>query len=362
VPTRLDTARWHEVSIGDRHTVGVRADGTLWAWGANDRGQLGDGTLTNRLVPTRIGTASDWRSVSAGVDHTLAVRRDGTLWAWGRNTYGQLGQPVVLSPGVPNRTGTESDWVSISAGSAFSMGVRGNGTLWAWGANNRGQLGDGTTTDRPVPTRLGTASDWRSVSTDANYDTSQGGTQDAHTVAVRHDGTLWAWGDNTWGQLGEGSRTTRPVPTGVGAGTNWREAKAAADHTLALQQDGTLWGWGGNYSYQIGQVVYRQMKGADPLLILPGVATPTPTASGSPAASPLLVWPNPAADHVAVRLVTREPGTLRLLTALGQVVLAEAVSVGGHELVLPTSNLPRGLYLVQLLQRSGSVSERLVLR
>jgi len=142
------------VSAGGTHTVAIRTDGTLWAWGSNGGGRLGDGTTTNRHSPVRIGTASDWASVSAGGNHTVGVRTGGTLWAWGSNGSGQLGDGTTTFGTAPIRIGSASDWASVSAGSSHNVGVRTDGTLWAWGWNGSGQLGDGTTTTRHSPVQI----------------------------------------------------------------------------------------------------------------------------------------------------------------------------------------------------------------
>ena len=171
------------VSAGGSHSVVIKPDGTLWAWGSNWTGQLGDGTTTNRHSPVRIGTASNWSSVSAGGSHILGIRTDGTLWAWGNNDYAQLGDGTTTRRHSPVRIGTATNWASVSANTNHSVGIRVDGTLWAWGGNFHGQLGDGTTTNRHSPVRIGTATNWANVSA-AQW----------HTVAIRADGTLWAWG------------------------------------------------------------------------------------------------------------------------------------------------------------------------
>jgi len=242
VPTQIGTAsNWQSVSAGGSHSLAVRADGTLWAWGANTNGQLGDNTTTQRLVPTQIGTATNWQSVSAGGSHSLAVRADGTLWAWGSNNDGQLGDNTTTQRLVPTQIVGATNWQSVSAGGSHSLAVRLDGTLWAWGSNTSGQLGDNTTTQRLVPTQIVGATNWQSV--------SAGG---SHSLAVRADGTLWAWGSNTSGQLGDNTTTQRLVPTQIGTATNWQSVSAGHSHSLAVRADGTLWAWGSNADGRTG--------------------------------------------------------------------------------------------------------------
>ena len=237
------------VACGNYHTLSVRADGTLWAWGRNDDGQLGIGSNTNSPVPQQVGTATNWASVAGGYFHSAAVRQDGTLWTWGRNDYGALGDGTTTNSTVPVQVGTATNWVSVSAGLYYTMAVRADGTLWGFGYNGFGQLGQGTATNSLVPVQVGTASNWVSVS----------GTN-SHTLAVRADGTLWAWGRNFYGQLGNGTDFTTgydysfsTVPMQVGTATTWVSASASEGaHSLAVRSDGTLWSWGYNNFGQLG--------------------------------------------------------------------------------------------------------------
>ena len=249
VPTQIgDDADWATVSAGRRHTVAVKTDGTLWAWGDNAAGQLGDGTTASRLVPTQIGDDSDWVTVTVGITHTAAVRADGTLWAWGANHYGQLGDGTTTARLVPTRIGTDNNWATVSAGNEHTIAVKTDGTLWAWGANHYGQLGDGTTTARLVPTRIGTDTAWVTIDT--------GG---AHTVAIKTDGTLWAWGCGYAGRLGIGNGVNLYVPTQVGTDADWAVVSAGNDHTVAVRSDGSLWAWGMNPDGRLGDgtTIYR---------------------------------------------------------------------------------------------------------
>ncbi|AZB10810.1 T9SS C-terminal target domain-containing protein [Chryseobacterium sp. G0162] len=243
-PMQIGTANnWSKVVTGDSFTVALKTDGTLWAWGSNFWGQLGDGTTIDKLSPIQIGTATNWKSISAGSSsaNMVALKTDGTLWAWGNNQYGQLGDGTTIGRNVPTKIGTATNWVTIGSGDVFTFAIKSNGTLWAWGYNANGQLGDGTTTNRNVPTQIGTGTNWKTV---------DGG--NTHTAAVKTDGTLWAWGSNYNGKLGDGTTTNRVIPTQIGTAANWLNVSLGSYFTVATRTDGTLWAWGNNFFGVLG--------------------------------------------------------------------------------------------------------------
>jgi alpha-tubulin suppressor-like RCC1 family protein len=232
---------WAGISAGLFHSVAIKTDGTLWAWGYNGDGQFGNGTDTDSDIPVQIDAANDWASVSAGGFHTLALKTDGTLWAWGYNDLGALGNGTNTSSNVPVQIGTDTDWASISAGVYFSIAMKSDGTIWTWGQNSDGQLGIGINTNTNAPMQVGTDANWASVSAG-----------DFHSLATKTDGTLWAWGYNFSGQLGNNSNIKSNLPIQVGTDTDWNKAAAGREHSLALKTNGTLWAWGRNHKGQLG--------------------------------------------------------------------------------------------------------------
>ena len=247
-PTQVGTdTDWKSVNSFGSHTVALKSDGSLWVWGWNHRGQLGLGDNVDRNVPVQIGTDTDWKSVpSVGLFHTVAIKNDGSMWAWGENNDGELGLGDNRNRSTPTRIGTDTDWKSVSTGSAHTVAIKDDGSMWAWGWNYYGSLGLGDNRDRNAPTRIGTDTDWKSVSAGV-----------VHTVAIKNNGSMWAWGDNSSGQLGLGNRLrlgirrNRNVPTRVGRDTNWKSVSTGR-HTVAIKNDGSLWAWGNNSFGQLG--------------------------------------------------------------------------------------------------------------
>ena len=233
---------WQSIAVGYEHSLAVKNDGTLWAWGNNWVGQLGDGTITDKTIPTQIGTANNWLKVSAGFYASYAIKTDGTLWAWGQNAYGQLGLGTsTYAYSVPTQVGTDTNWQSICSKNYFCLAIKTNGTLWAWGQNGFGQLGDNTTVNKNIPTQIGTDTNWQSVSVWQN-----------HSLAIKSNGTLWAWGQNYSGQLGDNTTVNKIIPTQIGTATNWYKTACGYNYSLGIKTDGTLWAWGSNTNGQFG--------------------------------------------------------------------------------------------------------------
>jgi len=199
------------ISAGVFHTVAIRTDGSLWAWGSTRWGLLGDGTVTDHHTPiSPVKIMDSVIAVSVGDTHTAAIRADGSLWAWGRNEEGQLGDGTTTGRYTPVKV--MADVIAVSAGFNCTMAIKSDGSLWAWGSNWDGQLGDGTTTMQITPIRI--MKNVVAVSAGGSFAGGPGG-EAAHTIAVRTDGSLWAWGSSRWGQLGDGTTTDRQTPARI---------------------------------------------------------------------------------------------------------------------------------------------------
>ena len=245
-PVQIPGTNWKSqdgFATGLTMTAAVKTDGTLWAWGVNGNGQLGQGNKTSYSSPVQI-PGTTWSSVSSATANFLALKTDGTLWAWGENEHGELGVNDRTEYESPVQIGSETTWSTLLFRNSYTSGaIKTDGTLWMWGRNTDGSLGlnEGSSDSysRSSPTQVpGTT--W-----------SNGGIYTNFVTTVKTDGTLWTWGVNTFGQLGQNSRgpsynfsSPKQVP-----GTTWSKTQAAEQATMAIKTDGTLWGWGiGSYA------------------------------------------------------------------------------------------------------------------
>ena len=241
---------WLDIAAYGVNSIGLKMDGTLFAWGANNQGQIGDGTDTNRNTHVLVSTSSDWVSVAIGFHNTFAIKANGTLWAWGENNVGQLGDSTTIGRKTPVQIGKADDWVSISADYEHTMALKADGTLWIWGSNSHAQLGDGTTTGRISPIQLGTSDDWTCISA-----------KGSRSYAIKSNGTLWGWGYNWEGLLGIGFVTPRmATPVQIGTDTNWVTISVGQRHCMAQKADGTLWVWGDDQWDQCGGTVNHRYQ------------------------------------------------------------------------------------------------------
>ncbi len=272
------------IVAGDNHTVGIAEDGSLWSWGKNGKGQLGDGTKIDKNIPVRVqktGTTAGtfvanttkWKVVVAGSYHTVAIDIDGHLWSWGGNDSGQLGDGTKIAKSTPVRVRQVGEtaeafidntmkWNAVAAGDNHTVGIAEDGSLWSWGKNGKGQLGDGTKIAKSTPVRVqktGTTEEplvdnitkWKVVAA-GSY----------RTVGIAEDGSLWSWGKNDNGELGDGTTTNKSIPVQVQKKTEeggfvdnttkWKAVSTGDNHTVGIDSDGNMWSWGLNDYGQLG--------------------------------------------------------------------------------------------------------------
>ncbi|MCR2806297.1 RCC1 domain-containing protein [Paenibacillus soyae] len=246
------------IASGHQHNLAVKNDGTVWAWGWSIHGVLGDGEWTMGDESTEVHTPIQVQGLDSVVDiaaghlHSLALRSDGTVWAWGNNDSGQHGVPggLTFNDGpytttyrhTPVQVQGLDSVVAIAAGYSHSLALKSDGTVWAWGHNSSGQLGDASTTNRFTPVQVTNLGSVTAIAAGSS-----------HSLALKSDGTVWTWGHNASGQLGDGSTTNRSSPVQVSGldsvssiGTN------DGSHSVAVKSDGTIWAWGANNAGQLG--------------------------------------------------------------------------------------------------------------
>ncbi|HMR19727.1 MAG TPA: hypothetical protein PKA53_10555, partial [Sphingobacterium sp.] len=233
--TPTTKAGWRVVETATNHSLGIKDDGTLWGWGNNLDGQLGNGSIIEQNVPVQIGKDNDWKIISSGDDYTLGIKNDGTLWAWGENRDGKLGDGTTISKLVPTKISTDA-WLHVSTGLSMSIGVKTDGTAWAWGGLslflNRPP---GTVT---TPTQLTELSDVKKCYNGGRY-----------SVFLKNDGTIWGMGrahDMCFG-LGSSEMIDYYPLQQIGVKNDCLDMFNHSGSTIVLKRDGTLWAWGSQY-------------------------------------------------------------------------------------------------------------------
>lgn len=234
---------WKSVTAGDATTYGIRSDGSLWSWGWNEKGQSGNGVSERTATPTLADGNRVWKKTVGGKAYGFFLAEDGSLWAAGTATNGVQGTNDGVDHKVLTRIGTDNDWADMACSrfwgySAFA--IKTNGTLWAWGENSAGQLGIGNTQAQTLPVQVGTDTDWKQVAAGVSS-----------VLALKADGSLWGWGLNMYGELfGYEGRQSSPVR--LGSETDWEKVLVIEFRAYAVKKDGTLWAWGDNSRNLLG--------------------------------------------------------------------------------------------------------------
>lgn len=409
LPIQIGTANdWATVSAGNVHSLAVKTNGTLWSWGNGQFGQLGNGIFSSATANvTQVGTANDWLIVSAGNRFSLAIKTNGTLWSWGLNNTGQLGINNLIDQNIPVQVGTSSNWAKIDAGGQHSLAIDTTGFLYAWGNNTFGQLGDGTNTTSLNPIVISSSNNWSEIS--AGFDHSMvidtagilftfgnntngqlcDGTNTAsnvmvpisfstagtvsfyilvsagnqHSLAIRNDNTLWSGGFNNSGQLALGNNTPTNTLNQVGTSTTWFAISAGDVHSLAMESASGLWSAGRGMEGQLGIGTWIAMN------TLQSVGCPTSTLSNETVSlnqNNISVYPNPTNDIVNIdyTLENSEKVNITVTTIQGQTISQTRTDKSGgfNTDVIDLSNQSTGMYFITITTENTSFTTKVIKR
>lgn len=259
-PAPVKGTDWKSISTSGATTCGIKTGGALWCWGLNNFAQLGINTSSPRTKPVEVAPGQTWKQVATSWFNTCAIDTAGALYCWGQNLRGAAGiGRTSRYVGTPQPIGSSADgWVDVSSGGWHTCAVRGDATMWCWGQNSFGQVGSGKEGIQAAPVQVGAGSSWLKVST------SWG-----HTCGVTTTGEMWCWGLNKDGQIGVGTRDDVWSPQRVAPGILWTAVAAGDANTCGLDSAGQAWCWGGNRYSQLG-------AGAGPGSTVPTQATAVP--------------------------------------------------------------------------------------
>ena len=347
IPTRVGLENDWASTAGT--SFAIKNNGTLWGWGSNGSGRLGTGDFEDHFTPVQIGIDSDWVAVSGASNQTLALKNNGTLWGWGLNKNGSLAIGAVNNfVLVPTQTGNgTADWQKIDVGGCCSSKmIKTDGTLWAMGIGSQGNLGNGTTVDSNMPVQVGFANNWV-VASNTNS-----------TCALQSEGSLWTWGNNFAGQLGNGNSINGTTPQQIGS-IVWQQVVTGFNYAIGLSSAGTLYSWGWNNNGQLGDGTF-----VDKNVPTQVGETCNLTAKEFRLKDSFTVAPNPTIDIARVNFFLNDyvATTLVLTTITAQKVFEHKIigTIGQNNYPIDISTYAPGIYLLTLKTANESVTVKVI--
>jgi len=336
---------WKEISANFLHTIGLRTNGTLWAWGNNEYGSLGDGTAINRNVPTQIGTATNWKTVATCDSTSFGIKTDGSLWGWGYNG-GLLGILVfeVNFSYAPIQIGNlgvyETDWDKITGGpnNMHVLALKNSGALYSWGSTWGTYEALGRSGNSALPAQIGADTDWVYIA--CGFDTS---------FAIKSNGTLWGWGKNDKGQLGDGTQITRSVPTQIGTDTDWVSVSAGYAHSVGLKSNGAVYTWGDDSLEQQGNGFGGGGYLSPVALNIPGCNLSQTEFYNEEAG--MTIMPNPATAKTVIQFDAKSIPTIELYDLEGGLIRLFEQKENKGEFEFSLDGISVGTYLIVLKEK-----------
>ncbi|OYU82735.1 MAG: hypothetical protein CFE24_14345 [Flavobacterium sp. BFFFF2] len=334
--------------LDDNYGAMIKADGSLWTWGENTHYQIGDGTNFTRLNPVRIGTATDWKGLYYGAAAVIAQKNNGQLWGWGERLSGILTNNVSISDGgfvkIPSLLSSDTDWAKVAVGTNIALAQKTSGVLWSWGGDDHGGIGRASATAsasiRFNPAPINTDTDWKDFSTLSHT-----------SYAVKNNGTLWGWGDNGYGQLGNASGQNSWVPIQIGTDTDWDRVYAGTDFAMAVKTDGRIFTFGGvNYFGQLGNGTFNTTGPEEFYPNMYAINVPGCPYLDKPhfGIDQLLQVVNPFNDSLNLQYAPMDQAELLLYDNTGRLLSRSSLLPSGGTLQIPTESWPQGLYLLQV--------------
>lgn len=346
------------ISAGGWHSSALKNDGTVWVWGWNTDGQLGDGTTTDKTIATQVPGLTGVIAIAAGTYHMLALKNDSTVWAWGDNVSGQIGDGTTGTDRTsPVQVSGLTGVVKITAGRFFSLAVKSDGTVWTWGENLYGQLGNGGVADSNVPVQ---------VTGLTGVVSATAATGAFHVLAEKNDNTVWAWGRNTYGNLGDNTVNHSSFPVQMQGISNVAGMAAGTNFSLVFKDDGTFWGCGRNASGQLGDGTVTQHN---VLTQSPGVCTilSVEIENHNTGFASVNAFPNPSADGkftVELSGISQQlsEGIVDIYNLLGNKISQSAINLNNSEtsISVDLSKHVAGIYFLNISADGQHISKKLI--
>ena len=340
------------IAAGEYHSLALKNDGTVWAWGWNNSGQFGDGTDTDSNIPKLVSELSfiDVIAIAAGSEHSLFLRSNGQILACGNNSDGQLGNSNNSDSNVPVPVGVAfTDVTAIAASGGSSMLLKSNGIVFTWGDNFFGQLGDGSNTSSNFPVQVNSLTDITAIAAG-----------DFLSLALRGNGSIMAWGRNLDGELGDGTNTSSNIPVAVSSVSNVFAITAGQRHSIALKNDGTVSSWGAN---SVGQLGNGTITNSNIPADITGLCTVV-TAENEVSTSRLVsIFPNPSGGNFTLTIAGEgKLYHLEFYSIQGQMIYSTNKLMNHSINKIDLSEFSKGIYFLKIRDGEKSYIEKIVIQ